>query len=386
VALTQPVSISGLGGIGKTQLALEYAHRYYPKVYRAVFWVSAADKATLQGSYDSLAQTLELPERHEPELDRRVQAVKRWLETHTNWLLIMDNADDLHLARAFFPVKHHGHILLTTRSQFTGKIGARQIEVEKMEPEEGLVFLLRRSGALQDETTPDMVAADIREAASRLVELLGGYPLGLDQAGAYIEETGVSFTDYINLYQDERRFLLSRRGLLDEGEHNEHPEAVAATINLSFQKAAEGHPMVTEILHFCAFLQPDAISEELFQYDDRFKFGTTVFNEGIAALRRYSLIKRYMHKYPREDTLQKVFSMHRLVQAVLIDAMSPDLQKQWRERVVRVLNAAFPAIPRDHELARCERLLTHALVCAAWTEDELTPAVVVLRPTTYATR
>jgi DNA-binding XRE family transcriptional regulator len=85
VALTQPISISGLGGIGKTQLALEYAHQSYrTNVYQAVFWVNAADERALQDSYVKLAHRLELPERDEQERALIVQAVKDWLERHTN--------------------------------------------------------------------------------------------------------------------------------------------------------------------------------------------------------------------------------------------------------------------------------------------------------------
>ncbi len=358
VEITQSVSISGLGGIGKTQLALEYAYRHYPKAYLTVLWANAADATTLQASYDSIAHLLELPEKDEHEADRRVQAVKRWLEEHTSWLLIMDNADDLQLARFYFPIKHHGHILLTTRSPIIGNI-AKRIEIGAMEPEEGLLFLLRRSHVLADGATPDTVAADIRETILRLVELLGGHPLALDQAGAYIEETGVSFTDYINFYHEQRRLLLDRRGSL-EGEYSEHPETVATTFELSLKKAHERHPMAADILHFCAFLHPDAIPEELFQLDDRFNLDIPAFREGIIALRRYSLVKRNMQ--------EQTFSVHRLVQAVLIDTMSLDLEHQWRGRVAQAASAVFSGVEFKEWN---ERLLSYIFDWLTSTEGEL---------------
>ncbi len=361
VAVTQPVSISGLGGIGKTQLALEYAHKSYPDMYRAVFWVDAAEESTLQAGYDYLAHMLELPERNEQKLDRRIQAVKRWMEGHTNWLLILDNADNLQLARSFLPVKHHGHVLLTTRSQIVGTI-ARQIEIEKMEPAEGLLFLLKRAGIVQHEANIATLAADVRDAAIELVTLLGGHPLALDQAGAYVEETGVSFADYLQLYQDTRRFLLDRRGS-EESEYGDHPDSVAATIELSVRKAYEQQPMAADILHFCSFLQPDAIPEEVLEQDAGLQIDTQSLNEVIVALRRYSLIKR--------NTQEKTLSMHRLVQAVLIDTMSPALRVQWRERIILTLNKVFPEV-KFKEWSRCRRLLPHALIAATWTETELT--------------
>ncbi|HJT55286.1 MAG TPA: FxSxx-COOH system tetratricopeptide repeat protein [Ktedonobacteraceae bacterium] len=376
VALTQPVSISGLGGIGKTQLALEYAHRcFHEEVYRAVLWVSAADEATLVGDFVELAHTLELPEWIEQEQYKCVKAVKQWLEDHTNWLLLVDNADDLQLARSFFPEAGHGHILLTTRSQIIGNVAGEIIEIDKMEPAEGLLFLLRRTrryGRLPDKTAHEAIAANVRDAALQIVDLLGGHPLALDQAGAYIEDNPlVSFTDFIDLYHKKRHDVLSERGSLDEenkGKYSEHPESVVVTFELCFAKAQERHPLATDILRFCAFLHPDAIPEELFQHDDGFKLDAKAFRKGIIALVRYSLLKINSH--------EKTASMHRLVQAVLIDAMLPDIQKQWRERVVRALSAAFPEADFEN-WKQCGRLVSHVLVCATWTEDELAQTVGV---------
>jgi hypothetical protein len=202
----------------------------------------------------------------------------------------MDNADDLQLARSFFPEAHRGHILLTTRSQIVGNT-VRKIEVVEMEPMEGLLFLLRRSGMLQDDATVDMVAVEVRESASDLVELLGGHPLALDQAGAYIEDTEVTFTDYINLYRIQRRILLNRRGAIEselEGEYSEHPEAVATTFALCFTKARERHHLATDLLCFCAFLQPDAMPYELFQHDEA---SVSIQPRSMTALQPYDGIR-----------------------------------------------------------------------------------------------
>jgi len=364
------VALSGLAGIGKTQLALEYAHRCdRTKVYSAVLWVNA-DKAALEASYADLSEVLQLPEQDERELGKRVQAVTQWLKRHTNWLLIMDNADDLGLARSFFTDAHHGHILLTTRTQIIGGI-ARQIEVEKMAPEEGGLFLLRRS--IDVDATLDTVSADTREAALQVVELLGEHPLALDQAGAFIKDGG-SFATYIQLYDKQRRDLLDRRGSL-KGFDSDYPQTVAVTFALCFDKAREQPTLADDILRFCAFLHPDAIPEELFQHDDSFKLDALAFTDGITALLQYSLIKH--------NVQEQSFSMHRLVQAVLIDTMSSDLQKQWRERVMQALIAAFPDndfAPPEIDLEVCEwcdRLLPHVLAVASWSDDELTPTVEV---------
>jgi tetratricopeptide (TPR) repeat protein len=355
-ALTQPISISGLGGIGKTQLALEYAHRNHPHVYRAVFWANAANKAALEASYLSLAQLLNLPEKDKSAVDLIIQAMKVWLKEHTNWLLILDNVDDVQLARSFLPATYSGHVLLTTRSPIIGNI-AMQIEMEAMDPKEGLPFLLLRSALLKDKTKLDALAFAIRNAAEQLVKLLGGHPLALDQAGAYIEETRKSCIDYMQLYHEERRFFLSRRGSLE----GEHPEAVFVTFEISLKKACELYPVAADVLQMCAFLEPDAIPEELFHQEHGLKLDVISFDEAIAALRRYSLIKR--------DGQEKMLVIHRLVQAVLIDSMSTETIRQWKERIIQALNKAFPHVTFE-EWTSCRRLLPHVLICTTWKEQE----------------
>ncbi len=118
-ALTQPQGISGLGGIGKTQAAIEYAYRYHAD-YKAILWARADSEGTLTSEFVAIAHQLRLPE--SDELDQRViiDAVIRWLRTNSHWLLIFDNVEDLAAAEAFIPRSGQGHILLTTRAQALG--------------------------------------------------------------------------------------------------------------------------------------------------------------------------------------------------------------------------------------------------------------------------
>jgi hypothetical protein len=140
-ALSQPPAISGLGGIGKTQTAVEYAYRSRDS-YSFVLWVQANDHETLLLNFVALARLLGLPEKDAREQQMVVHAVKRWFETHTGWLLIFDNADDLAMVRDYLPEGTKGHTLLTTRAQAMGGL-ARKIELDTMEPEEGAELLLR---------------------------------------------------------------------------------------------------------------------------------------------------------------------------------------------------------------------------------------------------
>src|SRR6266487_4373437 len=185
-ALTQ-AAISGLGGIGKTQTALEYAYRY-ENLYRLVLWVKADTRDTLISDSVTIADMLNL-KKNEQDKMLTVATVKRWLTENLHWLLILDNADDLDLIRDFLPTRNTGHLLLTTRIQAVGLM-AHSIAVEKMDKEEGALFLLRRAKVLAAEAPLTQATEIDRTQAETIVAAMDGLPLALDQAGAYIEETG----------------------------------------------------------------------------------------------------------------------------------------------------------------------------------------------------
>ena len=116
-ALSQTQAIHGLGGVGKTQTAVEYAHRYYqkPSGYDWVLWVNASS-LTLAGSFGAIATDLALPNHRENKLDENIAAVKRWLATHDRWLLIFDSVDDPDAVQPFLPNAPHGRILELLRN------------------------------------------------------------------------------------------------------------------------------------------------------------------------------------------------------------------------------------------------------------------------------
>lgn len=354
-ALSQPQAISGLGGIGKTQLALEYAYRHHQD-YQIVLWARAESADALTSSYVAIAALLRLPEQEAREQEVVVQGVKTWLQTHRGWLLILDNADELTLLPNFLPPTLGGHLLLTTRAAMTGRL-AHRLEIETLPPEHGALFLYRRAGLIAPDAPLEQAPLEERSLALEISRELGGLPLALDQAGAYLEETGTSLGSYWHIYQQHRTALLrERRGLVDD-----HPTPVATTWLLSFQRVEEKNPAAADLLHLCAFLSPDAIAEEILitgasvlgpllapVVADAFQL-----NQAIEALRAYSLVRR--------DPKGKTLTVHRLVQAVVQGILSDTEKRSWAERAVFAVNAAFPQV-EPHTWSHCERVLPQALL------------------------
>jgi tetratricopeptide (TPR) repeat protein len=367
-AVSQPHAVSGLGGVGKTQLALEYAYRYGEE-YQAVLWARADTPETLNASYTEIAGLLHLPQRDAQEQEVITQAVKGWLSGTSGWLLILDNADELRMVPAFLPTRFSGHLLLTTRAQATGKL-ARRVEVITLDDEVGALLLLRRAGLIAPDASLDRASPGDRTVAKAITSELGGLPLALDQAGAYIEATGCGFTGYQRLYRQRRSELLQTRG----GFFDDHPEPVATTWLISFERVEQQSPAAADLLRFCAFLAPDAIPKELLT-EGAEALGETLaatasdpflLNGAIEALRAYSLLSR--------DPEARTLTMHRLVQAVVRESMPIETQRQWMQYAVEAVNTTFPHAAFESWFT-CEQLLTHALVCATWIEQiQLTTA------------
>jgi tetratricopeptide (TPR) repeat protein len=358
-AISQPRAISGLGGIGKTQLAVEYAYRFQQN-YQVVLWARADTREGLISAFVVIAGLLNLPEKDAQDQMIAVTAVKIWLQKHTEWLLILDNADDLAIIPEFLPSTYGGHILLTTRAQAMGRL-AQRIEVDTLSSEVGALFLLRRAGLLALDASLEQTSLRDREVALQITEELGGLPLALDQAGAYIEETGCSLADYQQLYQRHRAELLKeRRGLIAD-----HPESVAATVSIAVRRVEQSNPAAAELLRLCAFLAPDAIPEEIITQGAEYlgsllgpvAADAFLLNQTIEVLRTSSLIQR--------DPGSKTLSIHRLVQAVLRDMMPIDLQRQWAERTVHAVNHVFPQHVEVATLPLCQRYIPHAQTCKA---------------------
>jgi tetratricopeptide (TPR) repeat protein len=319
------VPIAGLGGAGKTQLALEYAYRHTAD-YDIVWWVRAEEPVTLIAGYAKLATELGLPEKELADQQATAAAVLSWLGHHPGWLLILDNAPHPADCRDRLPPVATGHVLITSRDPNWGSV-AKPLKLPVLPRAEAVEFLQKRCG--RDEPA----------AAGELCGALGDLPLALEQAGAYIEATASSIAEYCALYRSRPRELLN--------------DAVAATWQISFERLQTEAPEALELLYLTAFLAPDDIDPKLVSpaIPDAMQF-----NSAKAALLRYSLI----------DVAGGIIAVHRLVQAATRDRLAIGGQEaKWAEAAVRLVNAAFPfKLDLVETWNPSARLFPHALTAA----------------------
>ena len=340
-ALTQTGAIHGLGGIGKTQIAAEYAHRYDDE-YDTVWWVAAEDASSRQTGYVALAQRLDLPEKDAQDPTVTVAAVREWLRQNDRWLLILDNAPDADAVADLLPDGKSGHVVITSRSA-AWRDTARPLPVDTWPRDESVAFLRARTG-------------DEGDAADTLAAELGDLPLALEQAAAYMDAAGMSYDAYLETYRENPAEAMATAA------PRAHPDPVARTWAMSMKRLREESPEAADLLNLCAFLAPDDIpramiadgAEHLPQPLASVVGSVSAMGSVTAALRQYSLMT------VDGDAL----SVHRLVQQVVRDGMDAEARQRWWECAVRLIAEALPTgIQTDPGIwPTCARLLPHVRV------------------------
>lgn len=345
-ALTQ--AITGLGGVGKTQLALEYVYSYINE-YEIVWWLRSEEPSTLAADYASLAGALNLPESKLADQNIVVKAMRQKLGQLEDWLLIFDTAGKPENIDPYLPQGGGGHVIITSRNQ-DWDVLAREMPIRVFEEDEAVEFILTRTGE------------ENSDSAKELALELDRLPLALEQACAYIKTCKRSIAGYLELYRQRKtellKFPISR---------TDYGYTVATTWEISFQQVQEESEADADLLNLCAFLAPDKIPKSLIvggaehlpeplasAVADELKF-----DDALAALRRYSLL------IVADDTL----SVHRLVQAVTRDRLSGEKQKMWADAAVRLVNDAFPYDSDDvRTWDECSFFLPHAIAAAEHAE------------------
>ncbi len=351
---SEMVAVIGLGGVGKTQFAVEYAYRFAGE-YSLVWWVQATDAAALKSGLAALGRELELP-RHK-ELDETVAQVSRWLTRNAGWLLVLDEAADPDALEPFLPPAGRGHVLATSRNPSWRRL-ARPVELVVWGPHEAEHFLRQRSGC------------DEPEAATELADGLGYLPLALEQAAAFVETRGMRLASYLELFREHRLALLA------EGSDRSN-SSVLVTWELSFARVKAVSELAIRLLYLFSVLAPDDIPLDLLRarggespaplepgWDDELEF-----ERALSVLRRYSLVRRASGSV----------SVHRLVQSVVRRDLGAETTA-WAAAAVELLARRFP--PEAHwqldVWPLCARLLPHAQACLARSGEAAGDAVAEL--------
>jgi tetratricopeptide (TPR) repeat protein/transcriptional regulator with XRE-family HTH domain len=353
---TAVVAAHGLGGVGKSQLAMEYAHRHQAD-YDLMWWVPSETSLLVATSLAALASRLGLA--NDAQQEDQIAAVLAELARRARWLIVYDNAEQPTDLTGLRPAGGAGHVLITSRNPAWRGI-ATPIAVDVLTNHEAAAFLLRRTGESD------------RAAASTLAEQLGGLPLALEQAAAYTEQVGLSLTGYLDRYRQHHTQLLGRGAPID------YPATVVTTWRLNIAQVSAASPAAAYLLQLCAFLAPEAIPLDLLAADPTqlptdlaVAIGNELaLDEALGILYRYSLIA----------CDQPGLRMHRLVQTALRTDLDPDQTAEAAERAVRLVKAAFPDEPwRPATWPQCGTLLPHALSSISHAEEHQVGLDAVLR-------
>jgi len=336
-AVVQQATVHGLGGVGKTQLAVEYAYRHATD-YDIVWWIAAERPVTIPGQLSGLARRLGVPELS----DQAQMLASLWdeLRQRDRWLLIYDNAESLRDIAAYRPPSGDGRIVITSRSTLWGT--AARVRLDVLRRAEGVMFLRRRTGATD------------KQALDALAETLGDLPLALEQAAAYIEETKMTPSDYLALFREHETELLAF------GAPTTTEQTVATVWQVSLNRARAQESTAEDLLALCAFLAPDAIPRALLRDH------ATVLPEALAMTVRhrlsYNAVVSIVGRYSLITLTPETLAVHRLVQSVTRASLTDRARQQWAQVAVRLIFRAFPrGSSNPATWPACLPLLPHAL-------------------------
>lgn len=338
-----PRALYGLGGIGKTQVAIEYIYQHL-RDYDVVWWIHAAEPAQIRAGLTELAQRLGLP--GNAEANTAVPAVQEALrvgDPFQNWLLVFDSAESPETVRAFFPTNGPGQILVTSRNPDWAEI-ALPLEVAVFERKESKKLLRRREPEIADED------------ADRLAEALGDLPLAIAQAATWLAETGMPVSQYLALFNEKVAEILNTSSPVG------YELPVAAAWNVAFDELRTRNPAAHQLLQVCAFFAPEPISRSVFEGVR----GVTIAPELDEALRdpmQFSRTIRDVNRYglAKIDHRNNTIQLHRLVQAVLSNYMSTQRSAEMSHGAHLLLANLDPNDPApSKQWPRYQIVLPHA--------------------------
>jgi hypothetical protein len=243
------LEVAGMGGVGKTQICIEYCYRYFPSYYGLVIWLHAPSAESIAAGYRQLMADTTGVDVKDKDTDEVVAEVKaRLFRSKVPWLLVFDNLEDQSLLEKFVPNGGIGHVLVTTRLVNTDNVnsGDQTMMLGCFNPSESVELLCRAAGKQNISGSAHL------KAANELADHLGHLPLALGMAAAYMRMCDVDASEYL------ARYVKSEMGLASLGH-----EAVASSLSLSLAAIKTENPIAWEALRLLSWLGPDQITKKL---------------------------------------------------------------------------------------------------------------------------
>jgi hypothetical protein len=314
-------ALHGIGGVGKTQLAAEYAHRF-GGTYDLAWWINSEQRGLIGDQVAALGAALGCVRAGEAtEMVRAVVLAE--LRDRGGWLLVFDNAGNPADVTPWLP-GGNGHVLITSRGRAWVEIAA-PIEVDVLARSESVAILQRR--------VPALPASD----ADRVADVLGDLPLAVAQAAGYMADTGMSAGEYAGLVATRAMEVLSR------GRPLSYPRSLAVVTQLIADRLARDDPGAAELASVCAFLAPELIASDWFT-----RAGADL-PAALAAKATDPLAWREVLARLGRDSLARIdqngIQMHRLTQAILRSYLPSEVAAMARSRAEAVLVVGDPGDP-----------------------------------------
>jgi cellulose biosynthesis protein BcsQ/tetratricopeptide (TPR) repeat protein len=327
VAVVMPQALFGLGGIGKTQLVLEYAHRFKSD-YDVVWWVPSEQEGLIDGTIAEMAPHLKI--RSGENINEAADAVREALrrgDPYSRWLVIFDNADDPATLKEHLPSGSgpNGHVIITSRNSRGWTHMARPLEVDAFTRNESVEHLTRRVPGLD------------LEAAHAVADLLGDLPLAIELASAYLEESAMPVSDYLQ----HLRTQLAK--WLKENQPTDYPKTAAASWQISIDRLREQSPAAVRLIEICSCFSPEPIAMRLL-YNDATISRLVPFDEYLTEKVVLGRVIREISKFAlaKVDQGRNSLQVHRLVQAVVRDNLGPEKLESTSHDVHDILVQARP--------------------------------------------
>jgi tetratricopeptide (TPR) repeat protein len=342
------IALYGMGGIGKTQTAVEYV--YMNRVsYERIYWITAVDQASLLSGYEKIAIKAGLKSLLNLKPIELAEGVLTWLRQKQSWLLVIDNLDDINVAAGFLPENgEHQHTLITTRNPNSTGIPAEGLEVPLLDPADSVDLL---------STLSNISNSSQSTQANRIVQELGYLPLGIEQAAAYVREVAGDFVTFLADYDKNRKDV---HRWIPQGNRS-YPHSIATTWSMSFNIVRNNHPQAAELFQLLSFLNPDGILIDFLQAGVkalRYNLQQLVSNriemsKALMELEKFSLLKW--------NRLIKTLLIHRLVQTVIKDEMSDTDSLTLCTTVIDLCDQSFPQILTNENRKICRDYVDQVL-------------------------